>query len=137
MIGFPLSAICSRSQWKWISHIILSYAAEKVFLLFKGQGPFKFLTKYPAAKPKKTNTKKPTQPPHPPQLDALGLSAAVARIPSAKSGSTDRNLSSIFNGGVGEGGGVFRILKTLQLEVSSKRTEDSRFCFSFAANKHK
>ncbi len=44
-----------------------------------------------AAAPKKTNTKKPTQPPHPPQLDALGLSAAVAHILSAKSGSRDRN----------------------------------------------
>ncbi len=66
--------------------------------------------------PKKTNTKKPTQPAQPPKLDALGLSAAVAHMLSAKSGSKSRNLSYHFHWW---GEGVFGILKTLQPEVGS------------------
>ncbi len=51
-----------------------------------------------------------------PKLDALGLSAAVTHILSAKSGSKSRNLSFHFQWW---GEGVFGILTTLQPQVGS------------------
>ncbi len=50
MIGFPLSAICSRSPMGMDKlHFFVLSCWKQFFILFKGRGPFKFSKKYPAA----------------------------------------------------------------------------------------